>query len=235
VEELNQLAKVRRLDITKASVHAFFHLSDLYQILSSGAALGRGCGPLWIGKPGPRPSGGRVAIPGEWTTANLLFQLAVEGGFEPVYMRFDEVMPAISAGDVESGVIIHESRFTYTEQGLTSFLDLGAWWEQTSGLPIPLGGILVRRDLPEETKKVIQGLIKDSICYADTHPGEASPYITQHAQELEGDVIDQHIGLYVNDFSKDLGEEGRQAILALYEQAIKKGILTSSAELALFV
>ncbi|MDT8445544.1 MAG: 1,4-dihydroxy-6-naphthoate synthase [bacterium] len=236
VEELNQLARSAKLDITKASIHAYFHLLDQYQLLSSGGALGRGCGPLWIGKTEQVPKGGKVALPGDWTTANLLFQLSQEGEFEPVQMVFDQIIPAVLSGEVDSGVIIHESRFTYKDQGLHSYADLGAWWEQTSGLPIPLGGILVRRDLAKTDQQAIQALIKESIMYAEAHPQAARSFISEHAQEMGEAVVDAHIGLYVNEFSKDLGAEGRQAIERLFEAAAKKGLVEPAADgVGLFV
>jgi len=235
VEQLNQMAKLGQLDITKASIHALFHLSDQYQLLDSGAALGRGCGPLWVGRGAEVPTGGRVAIPGEWTTANLLFQLAVEGNFEPCFMGFDQVMDAVNSGEVDSGVIIHESRFTYQEKGLKSYMDLGDWWESESGQPIPLGGILVRRDLDPELKITISRLIRESIEFADEHPGSSKDYIKALAQEIEGTVIQKHIDLYVNPFSKTLGDSGREAILQLYQVAQNKGLVHPGDGNTLFV
>lgn len=235
VEELNQMARSAKLDVTKSSIHAFFHLLDQYRLLPSGAALGRGCGPLWIGKSAQAPKGGKVALPGDWTTANLLFQLAIEGDFEPVQMVFDEIMPAIESGQVDSGVIIHESRFTYKERRLHCFADLGAWWEKQSGLPIPLGGILVKKELPVEHQQLLGTLIKDSIEYAQAHPEAARDFIGQHAQEMGEEVKNAHIGLYVNDFSKDLGEEGQNAVMQLHRAAAAKGLVPTAPEGGLFV
>jgi len=235
VEQLNQMAKLRQLDVTKASIHALFHLTKEYQLFDAGSALGRGCGPLWVGSGGTVPKGGTVAIPGEWTTANLLFQLAVEGDFQPHFMRFDQIMDAVVSGKVDSGVIIHESRFTYASMGLVSYLDLGDWWETTSGQPIPLGGILVRRDLDETVKQQFGALIKQSIEFADRHPQSSKNYIQDLAQEVEDKVIQQHIDLYVNDYSKTLGTSGRAAIVSLYDMAVKKGLIEPCDINTLFV
>ncbi|OGG95232.1 MAG: hypothetical protein A2527_08655 [Candidatus Lambdaproteobacteria bacterium RIFOXYD2_FULL_50_16] len=230
VEELNQMARQSLLQVSKASIHAFFHLQNRYQLLRSGAALGRGCGPLWIGKSGSKPKGGKVALPGAWTTASLLFKLANAGEFEPVQMVFSEIIPAILSGEVDSGVIIHESRFTYQNNGLNAYLDLGDWWEKETGKPIPLGGIMVRRDLAQSDKLAIEGLIADSIRYAKTHLSDARPYIEAHAQEMASEVIDQHIGLYVNDFSINLGTEGLEAIEELASRARLKGLIQEEKE-----
>ncbi|OGH01979.1 MAG: hypothetical protein A2600_04535 [Candidatus Lambdaproteobacteria bacterium RIFOXYD1_FULL_56_27] len=234
VEVLNKMAAKAELDVSKASVHAFFHLTQEYQLLDSGAALGRGCGPLWIGKNTTAPKGGKVALPGAWTTANLLFQLSQAGDFEPVQMTFDRIIPAILNGEVDSGVIIHESRFTYQTQGLNCYQDLGDWWEKSSGLPIPLGGILVRRSLPKVDQKQIEALIAQSILFADRHPEAGREFIKAHSQELADEVIDQHIGLYVNQSSKSLGEEGRRAVTGLYQRALEKGLVEKVEEKELF-
>ena len=238
VETLNQLASSGVLELTKISYHAYGHLRDSYVLLRSGGALGRGCGPLVItsrldatlqdlkGRP--------LAIPGELTTANLLLQLCT-GGFEQVVsMPFDQIMPAVASGHVSAGVIIHESRFTYRQFGLHQVIDLGSWWEAETGCPIPLGGILARRDLGNETIKAVERAIAASLAYAWQHPDEPRAYIRQHAQELEANVIDQHIGLYVNDFSSDLGFEGIKAVATLFERAEAAGLLPHSTR-SLFI
>lgn len=217
VEELNQLAFERALDLTKISIHAWFHLLDKYDLLTSGGAMGRGCGPLLIAPQAGEIKSGKIALPGKYTTANLLFHSAIEGDFEPVYMRFDKIIPAILNREVQAGVIIHESRFTYQETGLSKILDLGEWWEETTGYPIPLGGILVERTLPLSDKQWIASSIRESIRHARTSPEESLPYIREHAQELSDQVTQSHIDLYVNDFSLDFGEEGKAAIKRLHE------------------
>jgi 1,4-dihydroxy-6-naphthoate synthase len=175
-----------------------------------------------------------LAIPGELTTANLLLQLYDEGFEQVRAMPFDRIMPAVASGSVAAGVIIHESRFTYRQLGLHKILDLGAWWEAETGCPIPLGGILARRDLGSETIRTIEQAIAASLDYAWQHPDEPRNYIRQHAQELDDAVIDQHIGLYVNDFSRALGHAGITAVTTLFERAERRGLIPAS-DLPLFV
>ena len=228
VETLNMLALAGELDITKVSCHLLGHIRDEYVLLSAGAALGRGCGPLLVSRDRVFPAdlrGRPIAVPGRYTTAALLLRL-----FDPelanlVYLPFHEIMPAVVRGDVAAGVIIHESRFTFQEYGLAKLVDLGEWWEQDSGQPIPLGGIVARRSLGGETVRSIGDVIRDSIDYARAHPVAAGDYIRSHAQEMSDEVCAAHINLYVNDFSRDLGEEGRQAVRILMERAEQAGII----------
>jgi len=234
VETLNQLARRGALELTKISYHAFGHLRDNYVLLRSGGALGRGCGPLVITThPGVNLAelqGESLAIPGELTTANLLLQLC-SGGFEQVIvMPFDRIMSAVASGSVAAGVIIHESRFTYQQFGLHQVIDLGEWWEDETGCPIPLGGILARRDLGAATIKAVEQAIAASLAYAWRHPAEPRTYIKRHAQELDDNVIEQHIGLYVNEFSRDLGSEGIKAVTTLFERAEASGLLPKTTQ-----
>ncbi len=233
VETLNQLALNGLLDLTKISYHAFGHLRDRYVLLRSGGALGRGCGPMVIAQ-GPTDMkslrGKRIAVPGKLTTANLLLQLYGTGYEELLILPFDQIMPALKCGEVEAGVIIHESRFTYQQAGLHEVVDLGAWWEEDTGLPIPLGGILARRDLGTETIQSVDQSIRASLEYARQHPQEPRAYIKDHAQELDDKVIDAHINLYVNDFSLDLGEEGINAVETLLARAEARGLIPKSKE-----
>jgi 1,4-dihydroxy-6-naphthoate synthase len=233
VETLNQLALNGLLDLTKISYHAFGHLRDRYVLLRSGGALGRGCGPMVIAQ-GPTDMkslrGKRIAVPGKLTTANLLLQLYGTGYEELLILPFDQIMPALKCGEVEAGVIIHESRFTYQQAGLHEVVDLGAWWEEDTGLPIPLGGILARRDLGAETIQSVDRAIRASLEYARQHPQEPRAYIKDHAQELDDKVIDAHINLYVNDFSLDLGEEGINAVETLLARAEARGLIPKSKE-----
>ncbi len=237
VETLNQLALDGLLDLTKISYHALGHLRDNYALLRSGGALGRGCGPLVIA---PEPidmaalRGKKVAIPGALTTANLLLQLYGEGYDQVLIMPFDRIMGALQRGEADAGLIIHESRFTYRQGGFHEILDLGAWWETETGLPIPLGGILARRDLGQETIQTVDRAIRASLEYAHAHPEEPRAYIKEHAQELEDDVIDAHIGLYVNDFSLDLGDEGVAAVEGLFARAEARGLIPKT-EAPLFI
>lgn len=228
VETLNQLARQGVLDLTKISYHAFGHLRDRYALLHSGGALGRGCGPLVVARENRSMAslrGEPIAIPGELTTANLLLQLYGEGFEQVRAMPFDRIMACVTEGTVAAGVIIHESRFTYRQHGLHQLLDLGQWWEEETGHPIPLGGILARRDLGAELIQTVDRAIAASLGYARRHPAAARGYIKAHAQELDDQVIDQHIGLYVNDFSLDLGEAGIAAVTGLLQRAETRGLI----------
>ena len=236
VETLNQLALKKQLDLTKISYHALGHLREDYVLLRSGGALGRGCGPLVIAAQETsmvKLRGKRIAIPGQLTTANLLLQLYSAGYENLLILPFDKIMAAVEQGLADAGVIIHESRFTYQQYGLKQVLDLGQWWEQESGYPIPLGGILAKRSLGGQLIQQIDTALRQSIEYAHTYPQEPQSYIKQHAQELDNDVINNHIKLYVNDFSLDLGEEGVQAVNSLLSRAEKRGIIPP-CELPLF-
>jgi len=237
VETLNQLALQGILDLTKISYHALGHLRDRYALLRSGGALGRGCGPLVVSRQPTtmaRLHGRRIAIPGQLTTANLLLQLYGDGFDQLLILPFDRIMPALLAGEVEAGVIIHESRFTYQSLGLHRVVDLGAWWEEETGLPIPLGGILARRDLGPELIRRVDAAIRASVELAWAQPQVPRAYIRAHAQELDDAVIDRHIGLYVNDFTRDIGDEGERAITALFSRAEARGIIPT-CDLPLFL
>lgn len=236
VETLNKLALAGELDLTKISYHALGHLRKEYCLLRSGGALGRGCGPLVVAK---QPTDmqqlrdKRIAIPGQLTTANLLLQLYGEGYKNLLILPFHEIMNAVCTGKADAGVIIHESRFTYQQQGLSQVLDLGQWWEEDSGCPIPLGGILAKRSLGSKLIKQLNSALRASVEYAFANPQQPQDYIKQHAQELDDEVIRNHIELYVNDFSVDLGEEGIQAIETLFARAEQRGIIPP-CELPLF-
>jgi len=236
VETLNRLALDGALDLTKISYHALGHLRERYVLLRSGGALGRGCGPLVVARQETemtRLRGKKIAIPGELTTANLLLQLCGEGYGNVLVLPFHRVMAAVARGEADAGVIIHESRFTYRQHGLVKVRDLGAWWEEETGLPIPLGGILARRELGTELIEDIDRALAQSVRYAFAHPEETSDYIKNHSQELSDEVIRQHIALYVNDFSFDLGEEGSRAIETLFGRAEARGIIPA-CDLPLF-
>lgn len=228
VETLNRQALAARLDLTKVSFHALGHLRDRYALLRSGGALGHGCGPLVIARqPATMEAlrGRRIAIPGTLTTANLLLQLYGEGYAAVVPMAFDRIMPALLDGTADAGVIIHESRFTYRTAGFHAVLDLGAWWEAETGLPLPLGGILARRDLGAALIGQVEAAIRASLAHARAHPRAARGYIRAHAQELDDAVTDAHINLYVNDFSRDLGAAGVLAVETLLARAEARGLI----------
>lgn len=235
VETLNKLAVKGVLDVTKVSYAALGHFREQYALLRAGSALGRGCGPLLVAKEQIDPSalqGKTIAIPGRYTTAHLLMRL-----YDPylttfLEMPFHEVMDAVMTGRADAGVIIHESRFTYQGFGLHPLVDLGQWWEHKTGLPIPLGGIVAKRSLGTETIKTIERALTAGVEYARSNPTAARQYIREHSQEMSEQVCAAHIGLYVNDFSQHLGDEGEQAIAELLRQAESAGIVPpSSAQL----
>ncbi|MBE0426099.1 MAG: 1,4-dihydroxy-6-naphthoate synthase [Nitrospirae bacterium] len=231
VETLNQLASQGQLDITKISFHAFAHLRDQYTLLRSGGALGKGCGPLLVARQGHTSIDlrrQRVAIPGELTTAFLLLRLYDPSVQNIVIMPFHQILRSVQQGRTEIGLIIHESRFTYQHFGLQKILDLGNWWEQLTGYPIPLGGIIMKRRFTKELSYLMEDKIRQSIRYAQMHSEEPQAYISMHAQEMEESVIRQHIDLYVNEYSLDIGPEGEQAIRFLYSEAEKKGLIPCS-------
>lgn len=231
VEALNTFAGTRRFDITKLSFAAIGCLRERYALLRSGAALGRGCGPLIVARPGfdPRRLGEvPIAVPGLMTTAHLLLGLYLGKRPLAVPMVFDTIMPQVASGAFEAGLIIHESRFTYPEHGLTCVDDLGAFWERETGLPIPLGGIAAARDLPKDEIARVESAISQSVRHAFAHPDASRDYIKRHAVELADDVIRRHIGLYVNDFSIDLGDEGITAVKTLMKRAEKSGLIPAS-------
>lgn len=228
VETLNALALAGTLDMTKISYHALGHLRRDYALLRSGGALGRGCGPLVVARETGDMASLRdrsIAIPGRLTTANLLLQLYGEGFDRVLIMPFDRIMEAVAQGEVAAGVIIHESRFTYQGLGLHKILDLGQWWEETTGRPIPLGGILIKRSLGAALIREVDEALRRSVEFAFAHPELSRPYIKAHAQELADEVIDSHIGLYVNPFSLDLGEDGLAAVTTLLARAEERGLI----------
>jgi len=230
VETLNKMAFNKELDVTKASFHAFGFLRDDYCLLHSGSALGRGCGPLIVAKKKiqyAKLPQKRIAIPGKMTTAYLLLQLFNPEIKNIVEMPFDRIMNAVSLGTVDAGLIIHESRFTYPSYNLVKLIDLGGWWEEETGLPIPLGGIFAKRKLGAAAIRKIDSLIKKSIEYAYRNPDEAREYIKSNAQELDDDVIDQHIGLYVNDYTLEIGD-GAAAVEKLLSCAEESGLIPHS-------
>ena len=233
VETLNTLATRNELDITKISFHAFAHLRDRYCLLRSGGALGKGCGPLVVAREVITMgdlSRQRFAIPGERTTAFLLLRLFDPGIRNVVAMPFHQVMLSVQRGETDAGLLIHESRFTYQNFGLRKIVDLGDWWEESTGYPIPLGGIVIKRGLANEFSAMVEEKIRQSIRYAQTHPKESQAYIRKHAQEMGDSVTRQHIELYVNEYSMDIGTEGERAIRFLFAEAEKKGLVPRSSQ-----
>jgi 1,4-dihydroxy-6-naphthoate synthase len=229
VETLNEWAMQGRLDITKLSFHALGHVLNEYVLLNSGAALGRGCGPLLVAahQIGPDDfSKMTVAVPGRFTTAAMLLKLYGPVWKDVVIMRFTDIMPAIESGRVDCGVIIHESRFTYQNRGLQLIVDLGAWWEKMSGHPIPLGGIVARRSLGRNLIVKIDRAVKSSILWAQKNTQFCRSYVKEYAQELDDSVIREHIGLYVNSFSENLGADGLAAVEFFLQTGQQKGIFS---------
>ena len=231
VETLNRLALAGELDVSKVSYHALGYIRDRYTLLRSGSALGRGCGPLLVARNAIDPTdlrGKRIAVPGLYTTALLLLRLLDPRLKNFIVMPFNEIMHAVLTGQVDAGLIIHESRFTYQEAGLHKLVDLGEWWEGETDLPIPLGGIVARRSLGTETIAVIERALRNGIEYAHSNPAVAANYIREHSQEMSQEVCAAHIGLYVNDYSANLGQQGEQAIACLLQRAEEAGIIPSS-------
>ena len=230
IESLNSMAAREELDVVKVSFHALGHFLDRYCLLRSGGALGRGCGPLVVAAkemdPGELASA-TIAIPGRLTTAALLLRLFLPETGELVEIPFDRIMGAVAHGEVAAGVIIHESRFTFAEYGLHKVVDLGEWWEESTGHPIPLGGIAARRALGPELVARIESNLRESLKYAYANPDDVRGYVAQHAQEMEMEVMDAHIDLYVNDYTVDYGRDGEAAIADLMGRARAAGIVPS--------
>jgi 1,4-dihydroxy-6-naphthoate synthase len=228
VETLNQMAFEERLDITKLSFYAYLRAKKRYTLLSSGGALGYGCGPLVISvKPLSQEdmANCRIALPGEWTTAHLLLRLWAPQAQQRFFVSYDRIFDALRNDQADCGVIIHESRFTFKEAGFQQVVDLGAWWEEQTGLPIPLGCIAVRKRLPVHVADQVDNLIRQSILLAQENPDETLPYIRNHAQEMTAEVLRAHIHMFVNDFSLDMGDKGRKAVKALADRAQQAGLL----------
>lgn len=228
VEDLNQKAFNKELDITKISYHAYGYLTDDYVLLDSGSALGKGCGPILV-KSAKVESlkliDAKIAIPGKYTTANFLLSIAHPEATNKVEMLFSDIENAVLNGKVDAGLIIHENRFTYQDRGLEKIIDLGEYWEQTTGSLIPLGGIIIKRDLPTETIHKVNSVLRKSIEYAFEHPESPLNYMTENAQEMDKSVMMQHVDLYVNKYSIDLGKEGKDSISQMFNLAQEKGII----------
>jgi 1,4-dihydroxy-6-naphthoate synthase len=235
VQTLNEWAIAGKLDISKISYGVLPQLLENYCVLSSGGALGKGAGPLLISKKQYSPEEGEiekksVAVPGKNTTANLLFSLAYPKAMNKKFMIFSEIENAVLKGEVDYGVIIHENRFTYRAKGLHKVIDLGDYWEHQTGLPIPLGGIVAKKAIDKSIRSKINRLIRQSVEYAFKHYPTITGYVQQHAQEMSEAVMRQHIDLYVNDFSIDLGQEGRNAIdklLSVYQSMYPEQLVFS--------
>lgn len=228
VETLNLDAQQSKYDISKISYHALGFVTKYYQLLSSGSALGSGCGPLLVTMPEHRSKplkDLKIAIPGFFTTANFLLGMAYPEIKNKSAMVFSAIEHAVLSGSVDAGLLIHENRFTYHQKGLHLIADLGEFWEKLAGTPIPLGGIAVRRSIPRQEKQEIEWLIARSVAYAMEHPGDSISFIREHAQETDAEIIQKHISLYVNAYSINLRQEGKKAVSMMMETAFAKGII----------
>jgi 1,4-dihydroxy-6-naphthoate synthase len=226
VEELNSLTMRGELEVSKISAHTLGYVLNSYLLLNVGGALGEGCGPLIVARPGTKLEKiTSIAVPGLHTTATLLLRIFFEKMENLVVMRYDEIMPAVERGFVEAGLIIHEGRFTYPQHGLVQLADLGEVWERETRLPIPLGGIVAKRELGREALQEIEKAIRQSLQYAYQNREEIWPFVKEHAQEMEDEVVVQHIDLYVNQYTKKLGDKGRMAVERLLNLAQKRQII----------
>lgn len=228
VEDLNNKAFKAELDMTKISYHAYGYLTDNYVLLNSGSALGKSCGPILVESQkskSKKVEDMSIAIPGKYTTANFLLSIAHPEAQNKTEILFSDIENAVIEHKVDAGLIIHENRFTYEEKGLKKIVDLGEYWEKTTGKLIPLGGIIIQRNLPNDVILKVNRLIRKSIEYAFENPTSSLNYVKEHAQEMDEEVMQQHIDLYVNKYSIDLGKEGKEAIELMYNLAQEKGII----------
>ena len=242
VETLNQKAFKAELDITKLSYHAYAYLTEKYVLLHAGSALGFGVGPILICQNEEysstdgcenlklQSSDLSIGIPGKYTTANFLLSLAFPNAKNKLEMKFFEIESALLHKQIDLGVIIHENRFTYQEKGLIKIIDLGEYWENLTQGPIPLGGIMIKRDLPDHVKQKVNRIIKRSVQYAFDHPLEGMDFICSLSQEMSKEVIKKHIDLYVNQFSLDLGDVGRKAVETFFDYAHQSGIIPKTKQ-----
>ena len=230
VETLNRRAFGGDIAVTKLSYHAFAHCADKFALLDAGSALGRGCGPLLIAKreisQREVATGAlRIAIPGVYTTANFLLQLAFPAARNRTALVFSEIEAAVLDGRFDAGLIIHENRFTYEAKGLRKIIDLGEFWEENTGAPIPLGGIVIKRDLPASVQVAMNRIMRRSVEFAFAHPDASRDFVRAHAQEMSEEVMRRHIELYVKQYSVDLGLDGRRAVELLFERAAAAGVI----------
>ena len=230
IETLNQRAMKGELDVTAVSIHAYAYLARSYALLPHGASIGDRYGPRLVAKEPPPDDpreairGKRIAIPGRLTTAALAFHL-YQPDFEPVIVPFDEIEQAVSQGVVDAGLLIHEGQLTYEQDGLHLWVDMGEWWHQETGLPLPLGGNAVRRDLGDELIGAISRDLKASIVYGLEHREEALNHAMQYARDLDREMADEFVGMYVNDYTLDYGPKGRRAVELFLKRGHEAGII----------
>ncbi len=229
IETLNQAAFEGAYEITALSFHAYAYLADRYDLMPSGASFGDGYGPIVVARePVKREAlrGARIAVPGKLTTAHLALRLW-QPEFEPVWTPFDRILDVVARGEVDAGVVIHEGQLTYGEQGLQAAVDLGVWWKEETGLPLPLGGNGIRNDLPADLRRRLCRLLTTSITYGLDHRQEALGYAVRYARGLEDDPVrsDRFVGMYVNHWTRGYGEVGRRAVQLLLDRGFAAGIL----------
>jgi 1,4-dihydroxy-6-naphthoate synthase len=230
IETLNRRALKGELEVTAVSIHAYAHLLDKYALLPSGCSMGDKYGPMVVAR---RPMtvedllGVKIAVPGTLTTAFLTLRLLLPKEFTFDVVPFDEIIPAVAAGTYDAGLIIHEGQLTFQNQGLHLVIDLGVWWQEKTGLPLPLGGNVVRRDLGEATMKEISRLLKLSIRYGLDHRQEALQYALRYARDMDVSLADKFVGMYVNDWTLDYGPRGRAAVKRLLDEGHKAGVIPS--------
>ena len=237
IEQLNERAMREDFDMCKVSFNAFLHIADRYQLLDAGSALGSNCGPVLIGKKEfqhDEIAKLAIGIPGKYTTAALLLKFAYPDATDLHEFRFSHIEKRILKDTIDAGVIIHETRFTYQEKGLVKIADLGEYWEQQTGFPIPLGGIVIKKDMPQELKEKLSRIMKSSVEYAMQHPQSSMDFVKEHAVEIQDEVIQKHIDLYVNDYTRSLGEKGKAAIRYLFDYAVQHKMINSLPEAIFF-
>jgi len=228
VETLNRLAMEATYDVTKLSFHAWLLVKEQYELLNVGAALGTDCGPVLVAARELHREDlpdCRIAVPGELTTAHLLLRLWAPEVSNKLFDRYDRIMDLVASGEVDAGVLIHEGRFMYDRAGLTLVADLGQWWQERTDLPIPLGCIAARTSLGEETIRGFESLLKQGIENSLARPDGTLDYVRRHAQEMDEAVLAEHIRTFVNDYSLDLGDDGRAAVAELQRLARKAGVI----------
>lgn len=242
IQTLNERATRGELHISAVSIHALAHVLDKYALLSSGASMGDGYGPMFVSKTGPDESAGdderrawlqgkTIAIPGEMTSAYLAGQLFLGPNFPHIVVPFDEIFQAVHSGQAEVGLIIHEGQLTYAKEGFVNVLDLGEWWKRTRNLPLPLGGNVIRRDIPVEIQSELSGILRDSIAYGLAHRAPAVTHSLAHARDLDTPLADQFIGMYVNELTVDYGETGRKAVRQFLQEAAEAGLIPAVSDL----
>jgi 1,4-dihydroxy-6-naphthoate synthase len=235
IEALNSAAFAGGVDITKLSFHAFAYCADDYVLLDAGSALGRNCGPLLISQrpisPEEVAAGDlRIAIPGKYTTANFLLSLAFPRATDKSECLFSDIEAGVLDGKFDAGLIIHENRFTYADRGLKKIIDLGEFWESETGAAIPLGGIIIRRRLPADVRQRVNRVMRRSVEYAFANRDASLPFVRANAQAMSDEVMYKHIDLYVNEYSVDLGVDGRRAVEVLFERARNSGVIPEMKE-----